>query len=243
MRLSPALGEIIPKRKSTRSYTGEALAPEQLDALRTRLGSLTPLFPDIPVRLEIVDASQVRCMQPWKTPHFIAAATQDTPDAFINVGFLLQQMDLTLQSTGLGACWVGLGRPKSDVPKGLIHAILMPFGIAAEPVLRDSVEQFKRKSPEEIADTPDPRLECVRLAPSATNSQPWYFVHQGEGLHVYQVEQGPLKRMTLGKMNCIDMGIALCHLAVTCQGDFTLQRQEDAPAVEGYTYIGTVPAL
>ena len=98
-------------------------------------------------------------------------------------------------------------------------------------------------APEEIADTPDPRLECVRLAPSATNSQPWYFVHQGEGLHVYQVEQGPLKRMTLGKMNCIDMGIALCHLAVTCQGEFALQRQEDAPSVEGYTYIGTVPAL
>ena len=243
MRLNPALGEIIPKRKSTRSYTGEALPAGQLEELRARLGQLVPLFPDIPVKLEIVDASQVRCMQPWKTPHFITAATPDTPDAFINVGFMLQQMDLLLQSMGLGACWVGLGRPRGDVEKGLTHAILMPFGIAAEPVLRDSVEQFRRKRPEEIADAPDPRLECVRLAPSATNSQPWYIVHQGEWLHVYQVEQGPLKRMTLGKMNCIDMGIALCHLAVTCQGEFTLQRLEDAPAVEGYTYIGTVPAL
>lgn len=242
MQLNPALGGIISKRKSTRSYTGQALPPEQLDALRTHLAGLVPLFPDIPLRLEIVDASQVRCMQPWKTPHFIAAATEDTPDAFINVGFMLQQMDLHLQSMGLGACWVGLGKPKSDVPDGLTHAILMPFGIAAEPVLREHTEQFNRKTLAEIADTPDPRLECVRLAPSATNSQPWYIVHQGEWLHVYQVQQGPLKRMTLGKMNCIDMGIALCHLAVTCEGEFALQRREDAPAVEGYTYIGTVPA-
>ena len=242
MQLNPTLQEMIEKRKSTRSFREEPLSPQLLQQVEAFMAALVPLFPQIPVKAEILDASQVRCMQPWKTPHFVAVSTEDTPDAFINVGFLFQQLDLYLHTLGLGSCWVGLGRPRKELDPALTHAILMPFGTGAEPVCRDSTEQFNRKPLSQIADTPDPRLECVRLAPSATNSQPWYFTHEGDQLHVYQVIQGPLKRMSLGKMNCIDMGIALCHLAATCQGVFSFTRQENAPALEGYTYIGTVPA-
>ena len=242
MQLSSALRPLICKRKSTRSYPGEPVPAGQLTAIRTFIAQLVPLFPDQPIDIRIVSAEDVRCMQPWKTPHFIAVSAQDTPDSFLNVGFMLQQLDLFLQSLGLGSCWVGLGRPKKPFSEDLPHAILMPFGVAAEPVWRESADRFSRKPLAEIADAADPRLECVRLAPSATNSQPWYFLHDGEKLHVYQVIQGPLKRMSLGKMNCIDMGIALCHLALTCEGDFHLEKQEDAPLQDGYTYIGTIPA-
>ena len=242
MRLNPSLAEMIGKRKSTRSYKEEALSPAKLQEIQDDMDHLQPLFPELPYKAEILDASQVRCMQPWKTPHFVAVSAGDSPDDLINVGFLFQQLDLYLQSQELGCCWVGLGRPRKELSPDLSHAILMPFGVPAEPVWREDAAQFSRKALSEIADTPDPRLECVRLAPSATNSQPWYILHDGDALHVYQVIQGPLKRMTLGRMNCIDMGIALCHLAVTCQGDFTLTRREDAPQPEGYTYIGTVPA-
>lgn len=242
MTPNPILSEMIFRRKSTRNYLSEPVAPEQLDAIRSFMKQLTPLFPDVPFHAEILEAADVRCIQPWKTPHFIAVSTLDTHEALMNIGFLFQQLDLYIQSLGLGCCWVGLGKSRKPVPEGLTHAILMPFGIGAEPVWRDSVEQFSRKTPAEIADHADPRLECVRLAPSATNSQPWYFLHDGDDLHVYQVLQGPLKRMTLGKMNAIDMGIALCHLAVTTAGPFVLSQQPDAPRPEGYTYIGTVPA-
>lgn len=242
MQLNPALRPLIFKRKSTRSYTGEPVPPEQLDAIRGFLAQLVPLYPEMPIDIRIVGAEDVRCMQPWKTPHFIAVSAGDTPESLLNVGFMLQQLDLFIQSLGLGSCWVGLGRPKKPFCADLPHAILMPFGVAAEPVWREDAAQFNRRGIDEIADLPDPRLECVRLAPSATNSQPWYFCHEGEKLHVYQIIQGPLKRMTLGKMNCIDMGIALCHLALTCEGDFQPEKQEDAPLPEGYTYIGTIPA-
>ncbi len=242
MQLNPALREIIFKRKSTRSYTGEPVPTEQLDAIRSFIAQLVPLYPELPIDIRIVGVEDVRCMQPWKTPHFITVSAEDTPEGFINVGFMLQQLDLFIQSLGLGSCWVGLGRPRTPVSDTLPHAILMPFGVAAEPVWRDSPDQFRRNTLAQIADTADERLECVRLAPSATNSQPWYFRHEGERLHVYQVIQGALKRMTLGKMNCIDMGIALCHLALTSEGEFVLEKLENAPLLEGYTYIGTVPA-
>lgn len=243
MQLSSAIRPLICKRKSTRSYTGEPVPTEQLNAIRTFIAQLTPLFPEQPIDIRIVSAEDVRCMQPWKTSHFIAVSAPDTPDSLINVGFMLQQADLFIQSLGLGSCWVGLGRPKKPFSEDLPHAILMPFGVAAEPVWREDTDRFTRKPLADIADAPDSRLECVRLAPSATNSQPWYFLHGEGALHVYQVVQGPLKRMTLGKMNCIDMGIALCHLALTCEGDFSLTRMESAPQPEGYTYIGTIPAL
>lgn len=242
MNLNPSLKEMITKRKSTRNYQSEPISPEQLKAIRSFMGQLVPLYPEIPFHAEILDAADVRCVQPWKTPHFVAISTLDTPEALINVGFLFQQLDLYIQSLGLGSCWVGLGKSRKPVPQGLTHAILMPFGVGAEPVWRSSTDQFNRKPLAEIADRADPRLECVRLAPSATNSQPWYFLHDGEKLHVYQVVQGPLKRMTLGKMNAVDMGIALCHLAVTASEDFSLRQLPDAPKLEGYTYIGTVPA-
>jgi nitroreductase len=243
MQLNPTLKDLIFKRKSTRNYTGEALSPEQLEAIRGFMEQLIPLYPEVPFHAEILAAAEVRCVQPWKTPHFVAVSTLDTPEALINTGFLFQQLDLYIQSLGLGCCWVGLGKSRKPAPEGLTHTILMPFGIAAEPVWREDVSQFNRKALAEIADQADPRLECVRLAPSATNSQPWYFIREGDDLHVYQIVQGPLKRMTLGKMNCIDMGIALCHLALTGQGDFTLQQLENAPRPQGYTYIGTVPAV
>lgn len=241
MPMHPHLAPMIFRRKSTRNYQSTAVSPEQMEAIRAFMEQLVPLYPDIPFHAEIVDAADVRCVQPWKTPHFVAVSTLDTPEALINVGFLLQQLDLFIQSLGLGSCWVGLGKSRKSAPEGLTHAILMPFGVGAEPVWREDTAQFNRKPLAEIADKPDERLECVRLAPSATNSQPWYFVHAGDDLHMYQVIQGPLKRMTLGKMNCIDMGIALCHLAVTGEGTFALRQLEDAPALEGYSYIGTVP--
>ncbi len=247
MLKTQAIIDTISCRKSTRDYSGQPLTEDQLQKVREVLANLTPLFDDEPYHAEIVDASQVRCIQPWKTPHFLSVYAKDTPDSLMNVGYLFQQFDLQLQAMGIGVCWVGMGKPKGECAaakeKGLVPVILLPFGHSDKPVHRENVEAFNRRTLAEIADKPDPRLEPARLAPSATNSQPWYFVHGEEGLHVYQVVQGPLKRMTLGKMNCVDMGIVLCHLAVTSSEDFALRKLENVPAVEGYTYIGTVPAF
>lgn len=240
------LKEMITRRKSTRNLTGEPVAAATLEEIRTFMGQMKPLFPEIRFRAEIVDAADVRCMQPWKTPHFIAIYTEDSREARMSAGFLFQQMDLYLQSLGLGCCWVGLGRPRkeSEAAKaaGLTFTILMPFGHGETQVWRDDLSQFSRKPLSEISDQPDPRLEPARLAPSATNSQPWYFVHQGENLHVYQVVPPAMKRLTIGRMNQIDMGIVLCHLWLTAQTEFRFHVRTDAPDIKGYEYMGTIPA-
>lgn len=49
---------------------------------------------------------------------------------------------------------------------------------------------FKRKSMEQITDRPDAKLEPARLAPSAVNSQPWFFAHEGDTIHVWCSKKG-----------------------------------------------------
>ena len=89
---------------------------------------------------------------------------------------------------------------------------------------------IKRKSMEQITDKPDSRLEVARLAPSAVNSQPWYFTHDGDTIHVYCNRKG----------SRLDAGIALAHLFVANAESFRFFRAENAPDLPGYTYIGSV---
>jgi hypothetical protein len=59
-------------------------------------------------------------------------------------------------------------------------------------------------------------LELLRLAPSATNKQPWRAVMRDGSVHFY--EERSLKPSDLGDIQKVDLGIALCH--------FDLARQE-----------------
>ena len=82
---------------------------------------------------------------------------------------------------------------------------------------------------EQITDKVDPRLEPARLAPSAVNSQPWYFTHEGDTIHVYCSKKG----------NRLDAGIAMAHLYVSNEDTFRFFKGENVKEVSGYTYIGS----
>lgn len=121
---------------------------------------------------------------------------------------------------------------------GMEFVILIAFGHTNEP-LRKGIDDFRRKPMEEISDRADERLEPARLAPSSTNSQPWYFTHEGENIHVYRSETGLLRHKMLGKMNQIDIGIALAHLYLANPGSFRFEKT-NAPELKGHAYCGTV---
>lgn len=240
------LYEQIFLRKSTRSYTGVPVEEETLAAIRAFLNSARPLDPDIRVRFEIVPRSAVRCLCPWTTPQLVAAYTEQREGALENVGFLLQQLDLYLNGLGLGSCWLGMGRmnegpaAESTGKDGLSFAIMLAFGHPKGPHTRKNPSEFRRKSLSEISDRPDERLEPARLAPSSVNSQPWYFTHDGETLHVYCAQKNRFGTRFLTDMNRIDMGIALAHLYVSHPETFRFFRLDSAPALKGYAYLGSV---
>lgn len=234
--------DMIYRRRSVRSYREEALAEDVLAQVRSFAEGLTPLDGDVRVEIRLISTSQARFLQKWKTPHAFVFFAEDNEAALVNVGFMYQQLDLYLQTLGLGACWVGLGWLNEDeaVPEGLRVAVMMPFGLPDDVPLRTYPQDFKRKALEEITDRPDERLEVVRIAPSATNSQPWYIVHDGDVLHVYREKLGAIKQRTLGKMNPIDIGIALAHLYVANPESFRFKRAGVPPVRDGYLYMGSV---
>lgn len=231
-----ALHEMISKRKSCRSYTGVPVEAAVLEKIKTF--PMKPLYPDIKVHWEIVERKQVKCICPWTTPQLIAIYSEKKEGYLENAGFLFQQMDLYLQSLGLGACWLGMGKMHGktapDVP-GMQFVILLAFGNPEGEHLRPDGTGFKRKSLEEIADSLDAHLEPARLAPSSVNSQPWYFIHEEDTIHVYCA-----KNSMLAYMNRIDMGITLAHLYLTHVQSFQFFPCENPPAVQNHDYIGSI---
>ena len=224
------LQEMIFHRKSCRSFMNKPLEPEMMEKVLSF--EPKPLYPDIKVRMDIVSRDKVKCICPWTTPQVITIYSEETEGYLENIGFLFQQMDLYLQTLGLGVCWLGLGQmnPKTTQPvEGMKFVIMMAFGYPKGDQLRHDRKGFKRKSLEQIADRTDPKLEPARLAPSAVNSQSWYFTHEGNAIHVYCSKKGTR----------LDAGIALAHLYVSNEEGFRFFKAENVQDLTGYHYIGS----
>ena len=235
------IANMIPRRRSVRAYRAECIDNAVLADLLRYMEGLVPLIPGAKVVGRIIPTDHGNFLQKWKTPHFIAIFSDGSDDGLLNVGFMYQQLDLYAQAIGLGTCWVGLGNltDKESAPEGMKLAVMMAIGLP-DNVPERTAADFKRKPMADIADRSDNRLEALRLAPSATNSQPWYVTHEGDVLHLYREELGRIKQRTHGRMNKIDMGIGLCHLYAEHPETFRFWREEHAPKVEGQIYIGSV---
>lgn len=239
------LKETIYRRKSVRSYTGNPIDQETLTKIQEFMVNIKPLYPDIKVRAEIMEKEKVKCIFPWVTPQVISIFTEDKEGALENVGFMFQQLDLYLQSIGIGVCWLGMGRldkkkvAEAESTDDLKFVMMLAFGQPKGEALRSDTGEFKRKSLGQISDRVDERLEPARLAPSSVNSQPWYFIHEGEIIHTYCTCKGILNKVALSEMNRIDVGIALAHMYVANPDTFQFFKQEDVGELKGYGYIGS----
>jgi len=224
------LNEMIYHRKSCRSFTNIPVDAATIETIKAF--SMKPLYPDIKVHWGIVPRNQVKCICPWTTPQLITIYSEEAEGYLENIGFLFQQMDLFLQTLGLGVCWLGMGRMNSKTTtkvEGMKFIIMLAFGHPKGDQLRQRAKDFKRKSMEQITDKPDPRLEPARLAPSAINSQPWYFTHKDDTIHVYCSKKG----------SRLDAGIALAHLYAANEETFRFFKAADTPTVPGYEYTGS----
>lgn len=231
----------ISRRKSVRRYQPEPVDEVTLQKIKTFIATAKPLSPHIRVQAKIVSRDKVKSLMLWISPQVIAVYSEETEGSFENVGFLFQQVELYLQTLGLGACWIGLGKVE-ETCDDLPFVIFLAFGYPKGEGQRELAE-FKRKPLAEIADWADERLEPARLAPSSVNNQPWYFVHDGDVIHTYCAKQGLIKTKTLGEMHLIDMGIALAHLYVANSETFRFFKVENAKERKGYTYVGSFTLL
>jgi nitroreductase len=177
---------------------------------------------------------------------FIVGAVGKQPRAMEDYGYCMERNILKATSMGLGTCWLGGTFKRSgfadkiNINEGELLPAISPVGYSrdkrsvVDKVFRFVAASDKRKSRHELFylhdtdtfldkeksgrfDTP---LECVRIAPSASNKQPWRIIkgRDQNTFHLY------LKR-TPGYENIIkdvslqnvDMGIAMCHFDLSAK--------------------------
>ena len=243
------LYEAIFKRKSVRKYDLTALDEKILFKIAGYINSVKPLFSDIKTEMRVVRQDEIKLLLPIKAPHYLLFYSENKDGYLTNAGYMLQQIDLFLSSNGIGSCYLGMAHPTKVAKESskFEFVMVLAFGNATEPVHRADISQFNRKALAAITNITDndTLLEAARLAPSATNSQPWFFTGGNGIINAYCNKPNIIKAILYEKMNKIDMGIALCHISVALKHEgkefrvsFDDKARENHP--KGYYYIITV---
>ncbi|MCL2540602.1 MAG: hypothetical protein FWE53_04230 [Firmicutes bacterium] len=241
-KLEPKLYDAMFTRKSTRAFSGAEVSEKTLEKIREFLANVVPINNTVRYSFDIQNLKD--------GTYKVNAFYDDTLLGNVNVGFCLQQLDLYLQTLDLGSLWLGMSmKPKnSEEFLPLKYSICLVFGIAKGSPKR-VVTEFERKPIDKTIDSPEmfEVFEPVRLAPSACNGQPWFFVAENNTtVHAYCVEHGFVKKRLFGKMNQVDMGITLCHAALALQHtgmEFDIHILGNAPKKEGHYYIATLKLI
>ena len=225
----------IYERKSCRNYSKEGLSREDFKFIRNSIDNAKRLDPSINFRYEILDPEAMNIKTRWKAPYYLAIYSEEKGLYKQNIGFVFEQVTLDMLERGIGSCWVGMASPSVKKPD---YVISIAFG-KSNDATRNRTE-FKRKELSQISDVEDERLIPANLAPSAVNSQPWYFKSASYGYDVYQVKHNPLKRKVFGKWGPVDVGIALSHLYIEYENTFTFVVKHDQSFKRKYIYVGSI---
>ena len=178
--------------------------------------------------------------------YLVGAMAQDqfNPEDF---GYLLEQIVLYATELGLGTCWLGGTFTKSSFARKIaaqdneiVPAVSAVGYIAEKPRRieswlrgRQGTERrfpwsrlffetnFNNPLPSEGLDGYGTALEMIRLAPSASNRQPWRVIKESNRWHFY-LKRTPGYRdnlltrwTTVADLQRIDMGIAMSHFEMT----------------------------
>ncbi len=174
------------------------------------------------------------------TNNFIVGIMGKNKTNPVEFGYLMEKVVLFATGLGFGTCWLGgtFNRSQFESVLNLEEnesiGVLIAIGYKKdrqtlfEKAVRYAAKSNQRKPWEELfyldnLETPlsrnindpyDKVLEMVRIAPSASNKQPWRIIKQGNYYHVYLCRTPGYGVMEFDlQMN--DIGIAKCHFELS----------------------------
>lgn len=238
------LYKTIFQRKSVRRYDMAPLDDEVLIDISNFISRLEPMKGRSKIETRIVAPDKVKTgIQPG-APHYVAIYADKLNENYLNIGFMFQQLSLYLTARGIGSCWLGIPEPTTEIKEylGKEFLIFISFGKAKESLFRKERREFSRKSFEEITNIKnlEELIEPARLAPSATNNQPWYFTTSNGMVHVHCKVQKIIKKFLVKKYNMMDIGIAISHLWLTARHknkNVVFLSDESSEPVPDYYYV------
>jgi nitroreductase len=206
---------------------------------------------------------------------FLAGAVRREPQALEDYGYLVEQAILFATGLGVGTCWLGgtftkgrfaarIGGLETDETMPAVVSLGYP-GDDGSVRIRER-EAGGRRLPasslffEEDLDRPlalskakglTGVLEGVRMAPSASNKQPWRIVRCGGDWHFYLERTKAYGKgsalftvLRLADLQRVDMGIAMCHFELAARelglaGEWALDEPPAVARGRGVEYTAT----
>ncbi len=264
------ISQQIKARRSVRTFDGRTVDESTKQQLLIFAKDIQNPF-DIPVAFKLLDAKKegLTCPVVSGTDLYVGGKIKNLPHASVAFGYSFEAFVLYAQSLGLGTVWLGgtMNRAAFEKAMDLAEDEMMPcatpIGYRAkkmtmrENMMRKAIKADERLPFEELFfdgsfDTPLTKdnagkfaepLEMARLAPSAVNKQPWRVVIADHTAHFYLKRSKGFGHEGKLDMQMIDMGIALCHFALTANenGLDTRFEQHDPKLISSpdVTYIAS----
>lgn len=262
--------EIIRNRKSVRTYKEQAIPEKTLNQVRDYLKHDTGLF-DVPITFSILNARENGVSSPviLGADTYVAGKYKKQKNAELSFGYAFEKFILYATSLGLGTVWLAATIDRKAFEKAIqlkkdeVMPAVTPLGYAAEKrSIRESMmrkgmksdsrvpfgelffrDNFQNPLNESDAGIWQLPLEMVRLAPSATNKQPWRAVAEKNRVHFYEKKTLGYDKEATGDIQKVDLGIALCHFEIGAEeqgikGHF-IQEDPDIRTPEDTEYIAT----
>jgi len=205
---------------------------------------------------------------------FVIGAVQPTDAGMIDFGYQMESIILTLMDMGIGTCWLGGSFKQSRFAEciGVQHDEHVPAVISLgyptdkrhmmDRFVRFAAGSKKRKSWDDIffqkdfkttlspkaLDSYSQVLEMMRLAPSASNRQPWRIVHDPDKnmYHLFLLRSRAYdpKNVGMADLQMADMGIAMSHFSLTAvalnrKGDWVVEDPKLEDLLSGTEYVIT----
>jgi len=170
--------------------------------------------------------------------YFITGKIADSPHNFEDFGYCMEKLILYCAHLNLGTCWLGGTYKRTafstaiDLKDAEIIPAVTPIGhfsdkkTMVDKLFRFAVEADKRKPFDELffsqsfsqslSESEKEKygfyLEMLRLAPSASNKQPWRILLKDNTFHFY-LKRTPNYNKTIkhADLQRVDMGIAMSH--------------------------------
>ncbi len=179
----------------------------------------------------------------WGARTFLVGAVAAAPGDLEDFGYLFETLVLKATDLQLGTCWLGgtfrrsaFARLVGLTPEEHLPAV-SPVGTPTDRrsgldrVIRWGAGSARRQSWEEMffheapgrplsreqAGSHAECLEMLRLAPSASNRQPWRVIRSKDMFHLYLRRTPGYRRMAVADLQRVDLGIAMSHFELTAR--------------------------
>lgn len=209
-----------------------------------------------------------------KPAAFIVGSADEAPMYLEDFGYCTEKIILETTAAGLGTCWLGGTfkrsrfaeksgiRGNTEIPAVIATGYIADKKTLTEKLVRAGAGSDRRKDADEIFFSHElekldasfysspygSALAMVRIAPSASNKQPWRIVRDfsGKDFHFFMERTKGYNdnRFIKSDLQRVDMGIAMCHFSLVSEeyglrGTWEKFSAADVKAPPAWEYIAS----